>query len=77
MHELDVAGDITAAKEIRVALVPIGNISERKFVQFANLIKTFSVIELGLAPTPRDKGLPPPNIFIRFILYFYAIFKVT
>jgi hypothetical protein len=59
MHELDVAGDITAAKEIRVALVPIGNISERKFVQFANLIKTFSVIELGLTPTPPTKGTHP------------------
>ena len=60
MHELDVAGDITAAKEIRVALVPIGNISERKFVQFANLIKTFSVIELGLTPTPPTKGTHHP-----------------
>jgi hypothetical protein len=49
--------------------VPIGNISERKFVQFANLIKTFSVIELGLAPTPRDKGLPP-----QYFYSFYFIF---
>ncbi len=62
MQEVDVSGDITGFKEIRVVVVPIGNISERKFSEYLALIKNFSCIELANV-TPREpKGAHLPNI---------------
>ncbi len=54
MQEVDVSGDITGFKEIRVVVVPIGSISERKFSEYLALINNFSCIELANV-TPREQ----------------------
>lgn len=47
MNALELQQSFTDARAIRVAVVPVGDISEEKFKEYSDLIKTFGVIELA------------------------------
>lgn len=62
MLELEVGGDMATAREVRIVLVPVGAISERKFAEFASLIRSFSCIELCNVTRRETKGLSDGSI---------------
>jgi hypothetical protein len=47
MHALEFQQSFTDARAIRVAVVPVGDISDEKFKEYSDLIKTFGVIDLA------------------------------
>lgn len=47
MNALELQQSFTDARAIRVAVVPVGDISEERFKEYSDLIKTFGVIELA------------------------------
>jgi hypothetical protein len=46
MNSLDVSQTVTDARVIRIAIVPVGEISHVKFKDFANMVKCFNQLEL-------------------------------
>lgn len=58
MNALELQQSFTDARAIRVAIVPVGDISEEKFKEYSDLIKTIGVIELSnLTRDSRDTSM--------------------
>ncbi len=70
MNALELQQSFTDARAIRVVIVPVGDISEEKFKEYSDLIKSLGVIELSnITRNSNDPSMLYNNIIIKLLTY--------